>query len=178
MKKYIKENYMLYKASLDKTAKFITIWISALFIFIGALQYVLTDATLSSVPSFASACLLIIYLLVFLFRPARYIITNNELIIVRGACDVRIKRSSINNVAAIEYNDIGGAVRTFGVGGLFGYYGKFANRSLGHMTWFVTRKDSLVLLKTADKTIVLSPDQREEFIKELLQNEAQQRYCN
>ena len=50
--------------------------------------------------------------------------------------------------------------RTFGVGGLYGYYGKFYNRTFGSMTWYATRRDKLVLVKFQNKKkIILTPDE-------------------
>lgn len=57
------------------------------------------------------------------------------------------------------------SIRTFGVGGLFGYFGKFANAKLGNMTWYATRRDKTVLIKTAgNKKIILTPDDPNQFV--------------
>jgi hypothetical protein len=162
---------MVYKASLDSTAKRITIAVSLLFLFIISLQYVIMDPSASFAPGLVTTCLLAIYLQVFFFRPVRYVITDDELVIVRCVWNVRIQRTDIRNVSTLEQKDIAGVIRTFGVGGVFGYYGNFAGRSIGPMTWFVTRRDKLVLVKTAgNRNIILSPDQRDEFVAELSVN--------
>jgi hypothetical protein len=65
----------------------------------------------------------------------------------------------------LDKEKIGWAIRTFGVGGLFGYYGKFANTKLGSMTWYATRKDRAILVRTIDnKKIILTPDEPEKFV--------------
>jgi len=51
-------------------------------------------------------------------------------------------------------------IRTFGNGGLFGYFGKFRNGNYGNMTWYATRSNNYVMIITAsDKKIVLTPDE-------------------
>ncbi len=68
----------------------------------------------------------------------------------------------------LDKEKIGWAIRTFGVGSLFGYYGKFANTKLGSMTWYATRKDKTVLVRTIDnKKIILTPDEPEKFVADL-----------
>ena len=58
-----------------------------------------------------------------------------------------------------------GVIRTFGVGGLFGYYGQFYNSKIGSMTWYATRQNNTVLVRTIDnKNIVLTPDEPEKFV--------------
>ncbi len=62
-------------------------------------------------------------------------------------------------------------IRTFGVGGLFGYYGEFVNWKLGNMTWYATRRDKTVLIETVDdKKLIVTPDEPEAFIKQLCEH--------
>lgn len=91
---------------------------------------------------YVTVILLILYCLAFLFRPTAYRITDDLLIICRPFKNVRIKRTDIRKVAVIDKEEIGSAIRTFGVGGVFGYYGCFASFRLGSMTWYATRKDN------------------------------------
>jgi len=59
------------------------------------------------------------------------------------------------------------SVRTFGVGGLFGYFGKFWNKEYGNMTWYATRRDKAIMIITKEnKKIILTPDEVEKFINE------------
>ncbi|RYY97680.1 MAG: hypothetical protein EOO11_10230 [Chitinophagaceae bacterium] len=45
------------------------------------------------------------------------------------------------------------------MGGLFGYYGRFANRALGSMTWYATRRDGGLLIHLGGgKKILITPD--------------------
>lgn len=53
-------------------------------------------------------------------------------------------------------------IRTFGNGGLFGYFGKFYNAAFGKMTWYATRRNNYLVLSTSENgKIVLTPDNLE-----------------
>lgn len=160
---------MIYKTSLDNLAKGVTIGVTILFAGIIFAQYSIIKDAGHAVPFYAAITCLLIYLLAFAFRPVNYVVTKDELIIGRPLLNVHIKRADIKSVALIEKDKIKGAIRTFGVGGLFGYYGNFANFSLGRMTWYATRRDKPVLVKTIDnKNIIFTPDDPEKFVEELI----------
>ena len=159
---------MIYKASLDKTAIITTIAITVLFAVIIGGQYTIIKDERHAVPMYTTVTCFAIYFLAFAFRPVNYRLTKDELIVCRPLLNVRIKRADIKSVELIEKNKITGSIRTFGVGGLFGYYGSFANFSIGRMTWYATRKDNPVLVKTTDnKKIILTPDDIHGFVSEL-----------
>ena len=65
----------------------------------------------------------------------------------------------------ISNNDMGLTIRTFGVGGLFGYFGKFFNSKIGRLTMYGTRRNNTVLIETDNKKIILTPDDPIEFLK-------------
>lgn len=148
---------MISKASLDKTAIIITNLVTLLFGALIVFNYILPLAIL----------LLIIYLLCMLLKPLSYEISEDELVIHRLIKSVRINRSDIESLELKEKSDLKGTIRIFGVGGLFGWYGKFANSQLGNMTWYVTRRDKPVLIiKKDSKKILISPDEAEAFVTE------------
>ena len=60
-----------------------------------------------------------------------------------------------------------GTLRTFGVGGLFGYYGRFRNPRLGNFVAYVTNTHSLVVLRFPDNAVVVSPDDRAAFLNQV-----------
>jgi hypothetical protein len=159
---------MEYKASLDKTAILITIAVTLLFavIITGQYSFIRDEGRESAI--FTTAACLLVYGISYLFRPTGYTITSGELVIHRPIGKVRLKREEIKRVELVERNQVSGSIRTFGVGGLFGYYGHFANFNLGRMTWYATRRDHPVLVRTVlGKKIVLTPDNREAFVAEL-----------
>ena len=79
--------------------------------------------------------------------------------------NVEIDRNNIQSVQEIDALKVKNSLRTFGVGGFFGSFGKFWNATLGNMTWYVTRGNNFVLVETKDrKKIILTPDRPEEFV--------------
>ena len=157
---------MTYKTSLDNVTKVITLGITILFAAIIIGQYsIIKDATASATPIYITVGLLIIYFIVFAFRPVKYSLTAGNLIVHRLFSDVKIERSKIKSVELVDKEKLSWSVRIFGVGGFFGYFGKFANAKLGTMTWYATRKDRIVLVKMLNnKKIILTPDEPEKFV--------------
>jgi hypothetical protein len=155
---------MEYKATLDRSSKLITGFITLLFL--GILAYNIWLINLESGdlnPSGASifSCTLIIaiYLFCYLFGPTKYIIERGKLIIRRPLKDLTIDILNIKDVALIDKDAMKWSIRTFGNGGLFGFYGKFRNGAFGNMTWYATKRNNYVMLKTTDsETIILTPD--------------------
>jgi hypothetical protein len=159
---------MTYNTSLDKTASVITIAVSILFAFIIGGQFIILKDKGHAIPIYTTVTCLLIYFLTFAFRPVKYVVTKNELIVRRPLLNVHIKRADIKSVKSIERNTISGSIRIFGIGGLFGYYGSFSNFSLGRMTWYATRRDKPVLVKTSDnKIIIFTPNDPATFVTEL-----------
>lgn len=156
---------MTYKTSLDNLAKGITIGVTIVFAIIIIGQYSIIKEAGKATPIYTIVALLLIYFIAFVFRPINYNLTADKLIIHRLFADVKIDRNQIKSVELLDKDKIGWAIRTFGVGGLFGYYGKFANRKLGSMTWYATRKDRTVLVQTVDnKKIILTPNDPDRFV--------------
>lgn len=156
---------MNFQASLDNSAKIITVLVTLLFggiIFFGITNYGHSKSTL-----FTAVFLAVIYIVCWLLRPLRYIITDTELQIQRPLGKIKIKKEDIKSIDVLQKSNISGAIRTFGVGGLFGYYGKFFNQAFGSMTWYVTRSDNPVLITTAKSKILVSPDENEHFVENL-----------
>ena len=95
----------------------------------------------------------------YLYSTKSYTVTNDALIIHRPISDRVIKLSEIVEIRTVDAADFSGTIRTFGNGGLFGYYGKYYNSKIGNMTWYVTQQKNkiLVQIKQGDK-IIISPD--------------------
>ena len=156
---------MTFKTSLDKTAQVITIGVAILFAAIIFGQYKIITDQENSTPIYTTAACVLIYGICYAFRTVNYVLTNEELIIERPIKNVWIKRSDIKSVELIDNKIIRRSIRTFGNGGLFGYYGKFANFKMGSMTWYATRRDRTVLVTTTgNKKIILTPDEPEQFV--------------
>lgn len=156
---------MTYKTSLDNLAKGMTIGITLLFAIVIIWQYSVFKGAERALPNYTTVVLLFIYFTAFVFRPINYILTNDKLIIHRLFSDIKMDRSTIKSVEVLDKEKLGGIIRTFGVGGLFGYFGKFANTKLGSMTWYATREDRTVLVQTIDnRKIVITPNDPDKFI--------------
>lgn len=156
---------MTYKTSLDNLAKGITISITVLFAVIIIGQYSIIKDVGRAVPIYTTVALILIYFIAFAFRPINYNLANGKLTIHRLLLDVNIDRVNIKSVELIDKDKIGWSLRTFGIGGLFGYFGYFVNIKMGKMTWYATRKDRTVLLLTNDnKKIILTPDDPTKFL--------------
>lgn len=159
---------MTYKTSLDNLAKGITIGVTILFVAILIGQFAIIKGTGRAVPIFTTFTLFLIYFISFAFSPINYEVSAQHLSIHRLLIDVNIDRNQIKSVELLDKEDLAWVIRTFGVGGLFGYYGKFANTKLGSMTWYATRRNKTVLIVTLDnKKIILTPDEPEKFVAHL-----------
>jgi hypothetical protein len=60
-----------------------------------------------------------------------------------------------------------GSTRTFGIGGLFSYWGYFRNPALGNYISFITEPANAVVLYYENLCVVISPDDPEGFIEEV-----------
>lgn len=159
---------MTYKTSLDNLAKGITIGVTILFVAILIGQFLIIKDTGWAVPIITTVTLFLIYFISFAFSPINYEVSAQHLSIHRLLIDVHIDRNQIKSVEQLDKEQLAWVIRTFGVGGLFGYYGKFANSKLGSMTWYATRRDKTVLIETMNnKKIILTPDEPEKFVAHL-----------
>ena len=155
---------MEYKATLDKTSKIITGLITVLFVSIAAWNFWLMYTGLDSTTDFSASILSVIvilgiYAFCYLFRPVKYVVEKNRLTIKRPLKDYYLEMNKIKNAQITDKETMKWTIRTFGVGGLFGYYGKFRNKKFGNMTWFATKRNNYVVLETTNnRKIVLTPD--------------------
>lgn len=158
---------MPYKTSLDKVAKGITIGATIFFAIMIIAQFLFVKESDKSAPFVVSFLSLLIYFTAFVLRPINYSFTNDSLIVHRLLKDVIINKNQIKTVEFIDKEKMKGAIRTFGVGGLFGYFGSFSKSGIGKMTWYATNLNNLVLIKTINnKNIVLTPNEPNKFIAE------------
>ena len=56
------------------------------------------------------------------------------------------------------------SLRTFGIGGLFCFYGRFRNKKLGAYRAYATDPKRSVVLKFQNQTVVVSPDRPVDFV--------------
>lgn len=149
---------MEYRASLDMPAKILTVLCFLLFGYI-----IYSNSHLKNIPVVLSILITVslfaTFITAFLFAPSRYIVSNDSLIIVRPANKVIIRLSEIKEARLLLKNEIGTLIRTWGSGGLFGYYGHFRSTRLGKLKLYTTRRNNRILITTVDDyRLVISPD--------------------
>jgi hypothetical protein len=159
----------LFSAPWDQKLTVMTVACSALML-LGAT--VAVWASLAIIPPGAgraitlAAAVLSVAALVFgaLLAPRGYIVSGDRLTIDRLLRPVEIPLASIQSVELLPADSLGGSMRTLGSGGLFGYYGRFHNRTLGSFRMYATRGDGYVLVRAA-QTYVLTPDSPGRFVE-------------
>ncbi len=108
--------------------------------------------------------LMLVILVSWLYSPYAYEITSSELIILRRFMPVRIALSSITGVRIIAPEEMKFSIRVCGVGGLFGCYGFYYNKTLGKYSLYARNTKGFVLVEAGSKKIVLTPDDIEGFV--------------
>ena len=155
---------MEYKASLDTFAKGLTIGVFILLIAIGQKSVralLVAEGDTTTILIHAGTLLLFVAILLgsWLYSPQSYTLDSNELIINRPIGKVKIKLGDIKQVRTLSDDETRGTIRTFGVGGLFGYFGKFHTPGIGHSTFYTTqRKNKILIITNSDKKIIITPD--------------------
>ena len=100
--------------------------------------------------------------------PQRLEIGADAIVILRRYKSIVLERENIKSIEPLTKRDMRGAIRTCGVGGLFGYFGYYYSNKLGSFKLFATSFDNLYLIKLwSGKTIVLScaePDKMDKFL--------------
>lgn len=158
---------IVYTASLDTAAKVITTLVIVAFIGLGywsfrSIRKAKGDKISIALHSFVIITLLTVICVSFWYSPRKYTVGNFDIAINRMAGDVVIHVKDITEIRGVNPGEMDGLSRTFGVGGLFGYFGKYYNGHNGDMEWYATRNDNLVVIHTVQgQTIVISPDDKD-----------------
>jgi hypothetical protein len=159
-----KQMEMDYTASYDSLTKGMTAGVILLFIVIGCLPLWPAFANQADQqPAIVGILIGLLFIAIlagsYIFSTQRYTLSGKDLIIRRVIKDVVIHVEDITEIRPLDRSELSGAIRTFASGGLFGYFGKFYSTSLGHMTWYVTQRNKVVLIRTSKGSkIIISPD--------------------
>ena len=152
---------MTFTTSLDESAKKKTAAITIIFMS-SCFSYFLIYHKQWIFPACVLGIFLLLLLVTYLFKPYKYEITQNNILVYRLIGKVVIYRKDITSIHQI-HNDL---LRNTTKGGAFGYFGKF-NTDIGKTVWYGTRKNKIVLITTKNNDkIVLTPDKWIEFIQE------------
>jgi len=95
-----------------------------------------------------------------------YSIQEGKLKILRLGWSKDINLSDIDKVEE-KPNAMLGSLRSFGIGGLFGYIGHFSNSILGRYKAYATHTKQTVVIYVNKEQIVISPDDPKEFVTTL-----------
>jgi hypothetical protein len=101
--------------------------------------------------------------IMFCARVRGYTLTEQEIVVHRGFWDTRLALAGLRSVSG-DAEAMRGSVRVFGNGGLFSITGRYWNRKLGWYRAYVTDQSRGVVLRYADRTIVISPHDPQQFI--------------
>lgn len=154
---------MTYSASLDKTAKVITV--AVLLLSLGISLYsiygIYNAASGSDVLLHVSVILffLIFSVSVWAYSPKGYEVKNQSVVVLRKAGNIIIPFSEIAVSTSLEERQMKGTMRTFGVGGFFGYFGRFNVPGLGTTTLYATQMHNFIHIGLkSGKNIIITPD--------------------
>lgn len=160
---------MKFSASFDSTTK----WISGVVIIV---VIVATTVPLMSVFEKQSGIAFLVLLFALLcvlstwcFSVKNYEVDQESLIIQKPFSKSSFPLAGIRAISIVEPSSLRWSWRIMGSGGMFGYFGTFANKTYGSMSWYLTRKDKpLVYIQLQNgKKLMLSPVDAEGFIKKL-----------
>lgn len=115
---------------------------------------------------FAGVAVLCIGVLVgsWAWHPRAYALTDDAVLVLRPVSNLVVPFGTIRG-ARLDPTPFAGAIRVAGNGGLFGFWGRFRSRRMGGaFTAWATRRDRGVVLDTAVRPIVLTPDDPDRLV--------------
>jgi len=101
----------------------------------------------------------------YLWSPRSYLVEDREIVIQRPIGPVRIPLKSVRGVKPLDAS--AKLLRTFGVGGVFGFYGSFREASLGPVSLYASRGAGRIVVLSSPKPVVISPEPPEAFLAEV-----------
>jgi hypothetical protein len=100
----------------------------------------------------------------YAYSPQRYEVGDGMIVVKRLIGNVRVPLDHLREARLITPEDLRGAIRLWGSGGLFGYYGIFRTSKLGNCRWYVTNRATMLVVVTKSKTTLYSPDDPDGFL--------------
>jgi hypothetical protein len=174
---------MKYRASYDR---FVITISTAIILFLVGISYLILKNHPRNNYEIAIMVLVLIFLIsipifTFLFSPRGYLMSKEEIMVVRSLKSILIRFDDIIDISIPDEKIMKYSGRSGGVGGLFGFYGNFYNKKFGgDMTWYATQLKKFVIIKAKKtkseytgpnskkiKVIVLTPDNNLEFFEDL-----------
>jgi hypothetical protein len=156
---------MEYNASNDSLTKVLTygVLVFLFFLLIKTIKMIVfgcQDLNCMMLQSVGIMLFMVIVLSFWGYSPKSYIVDERFLIIHRKISDVKILLQDIVEIRLVRPDEFDGTIKTFGSGGLFGYFGFYYNSKLGgNIELFATQRKNRVLITTSNKKIYLiTPD--------------------
>jgi len=105
------------------------------------------------------------------FTVRGYTVTPDAILVHRLFWATRLPRAGLQS-AVFEPDAMRGSIRTFGNGGFFSFTGFYRNKTLGAYRAYVTDRHLTVVLRYAERTVVISPSSPEAFARDLVSGQA------
>ena len=102
-----------------------------------------------------------------LFTIRGYTVAPDAILVHRLLWKTRVPRVGLVS-ATVEPHAMKGSLRTCGNGGMFSFTGWYWSKKLGHFQPYVTDLNRTVVLRWEKRTVVVSPDDPEAFVREVL----------
>ena len=100
------------------------------------------------------------------FMVLGYEVTEDAILIHRPLWKTRLDRANLKSAEVVP-NAMSKCLRTCGNGGGFSFTGWYWSKSLGAFSAYVTDLNRTVVLRFEKRTVVVSPDAPEDFVKAL-----------
>jgi hypothetical protein len=161
-----------FDASLDRVALAIT---AGFYILMAAALALLlwsgaraAEAWLAAVLWPSAWLVAVTLIVVIVLSPRHYHLDDQRIAVARVARPVIISLDELESARAVQLGELGWVVRVGGSGGAGGYWGRFWSKKMGSMHWWLTRRDTAVLLRgRSGRLWLLSPDDRQSFLEVL-----------
>ena len=145
--------------------------ISSLLVVLSVANVVGLPLLMANVPRgvgiFAQWALPAIVLCCLPFMIRGYVITGDAILIRRLFWTTRLDRADLKSAEVVP-KAMSKSLRTCGNGGGFSFTGWYWSKPLGFYRAFVTDLNRTVVLRFEKRTVVVSPDEPEDFVKQLI----------
>ncbi len=143
-----------FSAPYDGTTKAVSAVVCVLLLVVAVMVHVI----------FVAAIVPLLLLAMFAYSARGYAVTEDVIVIRRWIGNIRIPLSAVREARPATTDDFRGSIRVWGSGGVFGYYGLFRTSRLGRCYWYLTDRQRSVVVRTAEKTYLVSPDNVAGFV--------------
>ena len=150
-----------FDAPQDRFVQTVTVLIIITFVVL-----ILIFASTGNTVAFGATIVIGLLVLVtsYLFAPQGYAIRESDILIRRKIGTIRIPIDRIGSIRQDAAACSLWGVRTFGVSGLFGYFGRFYTHDLGHHIRYATDRYKSIVIES-DRTYVISPEDPVQFVQ-------------